>query len=212
MSTCLYFRPTNSLLSKIHLYNIIENESFIDQELINTIINDLDDKYVLSHSDDKEWPTSVVFLPGTNLLAYESFIDYDKLNLAVQSGAYIKPHPLTTKFHLEMIKHRYGDRVIDVKESGYEYLRHCENVYCCTNSELGLVGLLYDKNVVILDLVGGADLQKFGGYSEIYHAVKNNKDNLMKLFSCEYSGLIKINSDTTRVGKFFNSFNIFCRK
>ena len=212
MSTCLYFRPTNSLLSKIHLNNIIENESFIDEKLINSIMNDLDDKYTLTTSSDKSYPDSVIFLPGTNLLAFESFIDYDKLNLAVQNGAYVKPHPLTTKYHLEMIKHRYGDRVIDVKESGYEYLRHCKNVYCCTNSELGLVGLLYDKNVVVLDLIGGADLQRFGGYSEIYNAVRNNKENLMKLFSCEYSGLIKINKDTARIKSFFSSFNIFCRK
>ena len=210
ITRCVFFRPTNSLLGLTHFTNILSIHDKIDKAYTDSIINDIADKYRFNGNENSNYPTDVIFLPGTNLLE-RKYVDYEKVQELVKNGAYVKPHPLTTRYHMEMLKCMVGEsNLIDIYKSGFNYLKNCERVYSCTNSELGLVGILLDKDV------NSVEIEKppfsFGGFESIYKSTQYDKHNLLKLMSCEYSGIVDINTDfVKRMNNFFFSFNFFAR-
>ena len=214
LSKCLYFRPTNSHLAKALLVNILQNGSDVDEKIISKVTRNLQDKYKLIRAKHRfhEWPSSVIFLPGTNLLE-KHYVDYDKVAELVRSGTKVKPHPLTTKYHMEMLKYRYGaDNILNIEHSGHSYALNSEKIYCCSNSELGLVGLLKDKAMELVE-VDAPDIS-FGGYKALYSAIDNSKDKLHVLLSTNLSGIITDSSDklvANKVEEFMNMFSFFSR-
>lgn len=210
LSNCIYFRPANSVIGYTHFRNIISIKPTIDTIAINKIISGLDDKYCLNVKTNKNNPSDIVFLPGTNLLE-RNYLDYDAVREIVSNGGQVKPHPLTTRYHVEMLKHEFGDRnVVDIRASGFDMLKSCDRVYCCTNSELGIIGMLLDKEVSSVEKNDSPE--KFGGFESIYKATNYKKENLLMLLSCKYSGIINVGYQfQERMFNFFQSFNYFMR-
>ena len=72
-----------------------------------------DDKYALS--SDVEPKDFVVFLPGTNIAA--DIVDWEKLNRAVEQGAYVKPHPISAPAVITKLVNDYGEERVLPKKS-----------------------------------------------------------------------------------------------
>lgn len=212
LSTCLYFKPTNSFLANMLLDNIVKNEVYIDNHVVDLINLKLNDKYKLSNVKNVSWPSEVVFLPGTNLLE-KNYVNYDKVASVVANGAKVKPHPLTTKYHLEMLKHRFGaSNIIDIEHNGYSYLSHCDKIYYCSNSELGFAALIQDKVIENVE-VDRPDIS-FGGYKAIYNAIDMSKEKFFMLLSSDTSGLIvadDIKNVKKKLEKYLAGFSFFTR-
>lgn len=210
ITRCVFFRPTNSILGLCHLTNILSTHDKIDKKYTDNIINNIADKYRFNGNTSTIYPTDVIFLPGTNLLE-RNYVDYNKVRELAKNGALVKPHPLTTRYHLEMLRCMVGEsNLIGIYESGINYLKNSERVYSCTNSELGLVGILLDKEVNSVEIENPPF--SFGGFESIYKSTQYNKQNLLKLMSCEYSGIVNIdNQFVKRMKNFLFSFNFFAR-
>jgi len=208
-SSCLYFRPMSVLLNNSYLQNLVSTPIRINKSLIDNIVSKLDDKYIQQPVNRNLCPDGVVFLPGTNLLE-RKYVDYRAVKQAVNNGAKVKPHPLTTRFHYEWLKVFFGEsNVIDINDAGDYYLKECKTVFCCSNSEMGLKALLLDKEVHSVEV---RDPDKFGGFESIYKAVKFNKNRLEKLISSDRSGIVDIEYKCLpRIKNYLRSFNFFIK-
>lgn len=108
-------------------------------------LSDIRDKYI-QYEYEIEPYDRVVILPGSNLL--EKTVDKEKLNFAVDAGAYIKPHPLTNTEHIKLLEKEYGsNRLIPRMYSGAFVVKEAEEVYSSLGSELALVAELQGKEV-----------------------------------------------------------------
>ncbi len=122
------------------------------------------DKYTLL-SYPSEPPQKVVILPGSNLL--ETAVDKVKLNKAHEAGAYIKPHPLTNKKHMELFQSEYGDELLPKNYSGWEAVRNAQTVYTALGSELGLCAEAFGREMI--DISGR---KPAGGYVHFHQYLR----------------------------------------
>lgn len=208
----IYFRPFSRVLDELYLKNLLTMDIKIDKRLVNSMINSIGDKYVQKPLSCKNnYPSGVIFLPGTNLLETK-YIDYSTVKQAVKNGAKVKPHPLTTRFHHRWLEHIFGKKnLIDINESGLSYLMNCDEIFGCGNSEMLLKAILMDKKVHIVELDNS---ECFGGFRAIYRASKLKKENILKIISSDRSGIINVQDKSfeKKMNNFFNSFNLLLTK
>lgn len=213
MQTCLLLRAPNSKLNYQLLHAILENpDSKIDREVERLILEGLEDKYALTESTDT-YPV-VLFLPGSNIL--DTVLHKGKVKKFVeQDGAVIKPHPITTKFHVKLLKHLYGNEaVLDPELSGFQLMSGANTIGCCKNSELGLISILHKKPLLLLD----KDEGNHSTYTTLYDVITAHKtgrarENLLKILTSNYSGFICVKDPKAldKVYNFLNSYNLFIK-
>jgi hypothetical protein len=125
------------------------------------------------------WPTfktvaSVILLPGSNL--YKKHTNKKLIIEALDSGAYIKPHPLLSPSHFDELRDEFGGRVLNPKESGFAHVKNADVVYTTGDSELGLYALLLGKKV---KSVANNNFQ--GGFGPLFSQVINAPNPTMAL-------------------------------
>jgi hypothetical protein len=217
LNKCLYFRTPNSQLNKSLLRTILRNHKEpVDTKVLWRITNSLSDKYTLYNHQNIEWHDRVVFLPGTNII--DNILDFDYVKQLVDNeGAKIKPHPLTTKYHMFMLKKMYGEQnILGNMASGFEYLLHAKVVFCCKNSEMGLTALLLNKDMCLADTPKYTGPKTYGSLYEaiLYDSPLNPSKSLAKILSSEYSGIIHIEDPEAerKMYNLLNSYNLLVKK
>jgi hypothetical protein len=211
LNKCLYFRvPNNRLNTELLQTILLNNHETTDHSVVSRIANNLADKYNLLLESNQQFYDRVIFLPGSNIL--EEILDFKKVKeLVDHTGAKIKPHPLTTKFHLFLLKKQFGDENILSRDKGaFAYMLNSKVSFCCKNSEMGLSALILGKKI---ELVDNATYSTSSTYGPIYDTIMNSKrysprDALHKLLSSEYSGIIHL-EDPNAVEKMYNFLNSY---
>jgi len=208
MSKFIYMKPASfhyacEIMIKSAKEVVTEEGDMLFKELA---IKSLD-KYKLRRTKFK--PKYVIFLPGTNIL-YD-IVDTKKVQEEVEKGAYLKCHPLTSAYVFADLKKKFKDRIINKKLSGHSILKQAEIVGCCTNSEMGLIGLSQGSEVRLFDKRGCSPRTYTPIYTALWRGDINNKPNpldLKRLLSSEYSGLVSylVHNPQERIDNFFNYF------
>ena len=207
MTKFVYLKPASSLYS-IQLLEECLNEDITEEGevIFADIANNGSDKYKLRTFDEK-YPY-VIFLPGSNIL--NEITDDIKIEKAIkQDGAKLKPHPLTSPFIMSFLKARYGkESILHKNLSGQDILNEANIIGCCTNSEMGLIGIAQGKRVNLFDKPN----IKCKTYTHIYKVLYKNKypviNDLKRLLSANYSGLIYHKSELPKqkINNFFKYF------
>lgn len=207
---------SNSMARQLVLDCIKEKKTNeFGQKIIDDIIDNNKDKYKLKKyrgSGEK----FVIFLPGTN--CYSKLVDEEKCkNLINEHGAKLKLHPLSADSFRVHLKSVYGEQnLIHHKLSGHQVLEDCETVGCCYNSEMGLTGILKDKNFVFV----GKDKNEMTTYQHIYsglfdtnelgHYGENDtyRNRLVWFLSSQRNGMIHVDDPDAKekIKSFFNNY------
>lgn len=206
LSDYLYLKPANEFFADKAMVDSLDHEPTEEGErLVSCLSEGVLDKYRLrprTFSYD-----FVIFLPGTNIIG--KAMDGGKVKRAVDQGAVLKPHPISSVSLIQSLKKSFGDQnVLGKKESGHQLLRESKIVGCCANSEMGLAAIAADKGFHLFT----TDFNQHFTYSSIYKAVLrggNYKDNLIRLFSSPFSGIVgdKSPDKIDRIAAFFNQFS-----
>lgn len=144
------------------------------------------DKYRLIRNFDSTPLEAVVFLPGSNLL--DKVVDWGKVGQLVDDGAMVKLHPVTATAFERRISQMFPGRVIGRRQSGFGALTRAKSVYTTVNSEMGLLAILMDKKVGMVDL---EPVAKRPIYRQLYDVVlpeSNQKAALEKLMGSRHAG------------------------
>lgn len=131
----------------------------------------------------------VIFLSGSNLM--HKNIDFNRVEMAIEEGAIIKPHPITNAQDHLWLRHTFGsDKVVGSKVSGAQLARSAKTIYAAKNSELWFVGLAHNK------LVRDIGQQEFMNHNYLPYVDAIYKSHLFfprvslnRLFSSPTSGL-----------------------
>jgi hypothetical protein len=214
---CLFFRTPNTVLNKSLFLTILRNhKEQVNEKVLWRITNSLSDKYSLFNYQNVEWHDRVVFLPGTNII--DGILDFGYVkNLVDNEGAKIKPHPLTTKFHMFMLKKMYGEEnILGNMASGFDYLLNSKVVFCCKNSEMGLTALLLKKDMCLVD---NSSYTGPATYGCLYDTIMENELHrpataLAKILTSDYSGIIHLSDPLAeqKMYNFLNSYNLLVKK
>lgn len=217
LGKCLYFRVPNYRLNEELLQTILMNKhETIDKLVVDRIINSLADKYNLIGRSKDQLYDRVIFLPGSNII--DDILDFKKVEkLVYHEGAKVKPHPLTTKLHLFLLKKQFGDKnVLHNDASAFNYLINAKVVFCCKNSEMGIVALLLNKSICLVD---NASYSGPATYGSIYNTILRSqyhgaRDALLKILSSEYGGIVHVEDPTAtqKMYNFFNSYNLLYKR
>lgn len=207
LSDYLYLKPANGYFSDKAMFDSLKEEpteygrNLVDEMGAGTL-----DKYRLKNPSEKH--KFVVFLPGTNCI--KEALDFSKAKAAVDQGAVLKPHPLTSASLLIYLNRVFGaENVLDRRSSGHELMRHADIVGCCANSEMGIAAIAANKGFHIFSDLKNGD--RFS-YTSIYKALLsggNYRENLVKLLSSPFSGMIHGQKEDAldRIAAFFNQFS-----
>lgn len=145
------------------------------------------DKYRLLPGTDTGPVDVVVFLPGNNV--FDRYVDLDRLaSLVEQEGAIIKPHPISSAGLVSRLEVMFPGHVASRRESGYDLLCRAKRVCVTSNSEMGLMAILMDKPVEVIDH-SGSDKRPI--YKQIYDAVMHQPDRkpaLEKVLGSRHAG------------------------
>jgi len=161
------------------------------------------DKYRLIKHRDTTPIDAVVFLPGTNLL--DQSVDWNVVDQLVRDGAVVKPHPITSVPWRTRLEKKYGKAVIGRNISGYGVLKQSKNVITTVNSEMGLLAILMDKSVSMID---ASPVSYRPIYKQIYDVVlqeTNRKPLLEKVLGSRKTGIHWMWQDLSRVDEIIAS-------
>lgn len=207
LSDFIYLKPANAFFAESAMYASIKlDPSGHGESLVDKIGEGVEDKYRLRPSKSEN--DFVIFLPGTNCIS--NVLDWDKTKRAVDQGAVLKPHPITSASLMQHLKNVFGeDNVLGKKESGHQLLHDAKIVGCCANSEMGVAAVAAKKG---FHLFSDLKASKHATYTSIYKAMLsggNYRENLIKLFDSPFSGIIYSKSDDAvdRIASFFNQFS-----
>mgnify|MGYP001206293906 FL=1 len=186
----------NSIKINDRLYNsIADSNQKIDEDRIQKIIDSLENKYTLQVN--RSTYDKVVFPPGSNLIQPgKNVLDWKKLDdLVMNKGYVIKPHPITAHVYVAKYKERYGaDKVINKKMGGHEILEKCTDLAFCPNSQMGIEGLLLNKNISLVSTPRAAREKNHLTYEAIYQGLLGKKCGsrtaLLKILSSKRSGIV----------------------
>ena len=132
-------------------------------------------------------------------------IDFKLVDEAYKQGAYIKPHPLTRPDEINMLKEKYGDRIIGRNVSGSDLLLMTDKVFVPSSSELGIFATLLDKEVNII-----SNNVPRGAYIHVIEMItesKNPKEDLNKLLNSNKSGIFFVDDyKEEHMNEFLDSF------
>ena len=203
----IYLKPASVRYSTNAMQTAVLNEITPEGEMLfNDLAKNNNDKYNLKKA--RKQYDFVIFLPGTNCI--DAVIDYEKIERAVNQGAYLKCHPLTQQALLTRLSNRFGkDKIIDKKISGHQLLEDAAIVGCGMNSEMGIVATAKGKRVYLFDQQPS---NRHWTYTSIYKAIRveepGAQDRLKRLLSCKHSGLVSylVENPKDRIEHFFTYF------
>ncbi|BBI61638.1 hypothetical protein [Vreelandella sulfidaeris] len=134
------------------------------------------DKYRLLPGFETHELDVVVFLPGTNII--DMYVDFERLReLVYNENAIVKPHPISSAGLMHRLESMFPGRVASRRESGYDMLCRAKRVCVTTNSEMGLMAILMNKDVEVIDR---SNAQR-PIYKQIYDAVMHQSDRKIAL-------------------------------
>lgn len=165
------------------------------------------DKYQLRKRLSRKPVPAAVFLPGTNLLSDK--VNWAQVQAAVDEGALVKMHPITSAGWERRLKREFGSRLVSKGESGFDLLSAAERVYTTSNSEMGLLAILMDKPV---NLVEAGVTSKRPIYRQLYEAVlpqDNPKAALEKVLGSRHAGFYWPWHDSSRPLEIVNAMRGF---
>lgn len=147
------------------------------------------DKYELDEPEG-DYPEKVLFMPANNCL---DLISLEALSRALHENQDIrvKPHPLIDKEANKSLAIKAGwNRMIPQSASGMKYLQNSKEIYAASCSELSLIGALLGKKV---HNIGNFFNESEGAYFPMTRAMflsKDQRDTVLRMVSCEFSGII----------------------
>jgi len=205
----IYIRVPSIKINDRLFKSIVNSDIKIDEERCEKIVNNFHNKYNLS--TNLEYHDKVVFLPGTNIISKGKTLHWGRLRQCVEEGFVIKPHPITQKVWIAMLKKEFGeDTVLDKKVGGFELLANCTNCAVMQNSEMGLMALMLDKQLRLVSHAREDREKNLWTYESIYATIANTKakESLMKIFSARNSGIIfSFDNDAEyRIENYLNNF------
>ena len=161
----------------------------------------LGDKWALKPIDARSRrPRKVWFPPGGNLA---QVVSKDRVQQAFDTDRswHLKPHPITTDEDVRAMILMYGaSRVLAPDLSGYEILLHAETVGYTTTSEMGLIAMMFGKDVLNFSLHAA---EHRGRLYSLYRAIRESPlsppASLNRLLRCRWSGLIPLYLSDTEV-------------
>lgn len=191
----IYLRVNSIIINNRVLDTIVEDPTLeIDQDRIDRIVQNLDNKYVLELAP--RTPDKVIFLPGSNQMN-KGLIDWGRVKHLVEQGWVVKPHPITAHIWIADLKRKYGyQNVINKKADGMHLLRNASEIAICPNSEMGLSALLLGKTLRSVAVPITEREKNLVTYDSIYTAVANKNAKigsnvaLKKILSSKRSGII----------------------
>jgi len=207
MTKFVYLKPASSKYCREILNASLQEKISEEGELIFQDIKICNtDKYKLKETDE-EYPY-VIFLPGTNILG--EILDEVKTEQAIKrKQAKLKPHPLTSPFCMSYLKCRFGkENILERKFSGHDLLNRCRTVGFCSNSEMGIIGLAQGKRIERLDNKKVTPKTYTALYNALYKDGYPVIDDLKRILSSEYSGLVSHLSKNPqeKINNFFDYF------
>ena len=205
----IYLRVTSKPVNTRLFHSIINSDIEIDEERIEKIKGNLQNKYSLQWNT--EFHEKVIFLPGSNLLSKGTVIDMNRVRALVKEGYKIKPHPITAHIFMAELRMAFGaENVLGKKEGGFELLMNCKEVATAQNSEMGLIALLLGKPIKLVSYPVEDREKNLLTYESFYESLAgtNAKDTILKLFSSKRSGII-FNFDEDAKERLENYLNNF---
>ena len=205
----IYLRVTSKPVNTRLFHSIINSDIEIDEERIEKIKGNLQNKYSLQWNT--EFHEKVIFLPGSNLLSKGTVIDMNRVRALVKEGYKIKPHPITAHIFMAELRMAFGaENVLGKKEGGFELLMNCKEMATAQNSEMGLIALLLGKPIKLVSYPVEDREKNLLTYESFYESLAgtNAKDTILKLFSSKRSGII-FNFDEDAKERLENYLNNF---
>lgn len=205
----IYLRVTSKPVNTRLFHSIINSDIEIDEERIEKIKGNLQNKYSLQWNT--EFHEKVIFLPGSNLLSKGTVIDMNRVRALVKEGYKIKPHPITAHIFMAELRMAFGaENVLGKKEGGFELLMNCKEMATAQNSEMGLIALLLGKPIRLVSYPVEDREKNLLTYESFYESLAgtNAKDTILKLFSSKRSGII-FNFDEDAKERLENYLNNF---
>ena len=182
-SGCIMIKPMDvrfwgQMLNKV--------ESDVNPMRLKTLLEAGDKYNICNYPYSPSKVKEVLFLPGSNLL---KCLPKKLIKDLVFRGVYIKPHPITTSHDYQMMMIDFGDKYLNLQESGWDLMKAANKVYCTGSTELGLYAALHDKLVIPLRYI---DKEQ---HKEVYWGFYEHINKLKQLISTPLSGII-FNDDT----------------
>ena len=205
----IYLRVTSKPVNTRLFHSIINSDIEIDEERIEKIKSNLQNKYSLQWNT--EFHDKVIFLPGSNLLSKGTVIDMKRVGALVKEGWKIKPHPITAHIFMAELRIAFGaENVLGKKEGGFELLMNCKEVATAQNSEMGLIALLLGKPIRLVSYPVEDREKNLLTYESFYESLAGTdaKNTILKLFSSRRSGII-FNFDEDAKERLENYLNNF---
>ena len=190
----IFIRVNSIKINDRIMHNIADSDIKIDEERIQTIIDNLENKYTLQNN--RSVHEKVIFPPGSNLIQNgKNVMDWKKLDKKIEEGFIIKPHPITAHIWIAKYKARYGaDKVLNKKYGGHEILEKCTDLAFCPNSQMGIEGLLLGKNIHSIATPRAAREKNHLTYEAIYQGIAGkdcgSRTALLKILSSKRSGIM----------------------
>lgn len=174
LTKAIYIAPQSNFISTgviEQVANRVPTQEGI--EIMNKLMQEMDDKYILDEDFDTEVDTIVV-LPGTNLLARENVVDMEKVDRLVAEGAFVKIHPITERTWVAALKKRWGKKVIDADVPLYPIMRNANKVYFTMSSETGIAATILGKKIGTID---HPEKKTFSTFQHIYKGIDRARGN-----------------------------------
>ena len=116
----IYTRVNSVKINTKLFQSIVDSNIKIDEERIEKIRQNLEDKYTLQWNT--EFYDKVIFLPGSNLLCKKgpdaTVIDFGRMKKLIDAGYKIKPHPITAHLWMAVLKKEFGaENVLNKKDN-----------------------------------------------------------------------------------------------
>lgn len=168
----MYICPQSSEITARLVLESLKDESQYTFNVIDHI--EARDKYELNEVDGPTYKR-VAFLPGSNI--FNDAVSRDLLHRAMADfeDLVIKPHPLTNPDHIRWYSGTFGaHRILDPMESGWYYLKHAEEVFVTTTTEMGLYATLDAKPI---HNVTRFEYEARGAYNAFYRPLWNVDTN-----------------------------------
>ena len=188
----IYVRVNTIKINDRLMLDIASSNQKIDEERIETIKGNLENKYSLQWNT--EFYDKVIFPPGSNLMN-KNVINWGRVTNLIEQGYKIKPHPITAHIWIAKMKQDFGEEnILNKKEGGFELLLNCKEMAMCPNSEMGLIALLLGKKITSIGTPRTVREKAHLTYEAIYRAVANQPQGsgtaLQKILSSRRSGMI----------------------
>ena len=139
-------RPQN-FIRQFKQYNGAYEENKEIKRDFAKLIDRAGDKYELDEKGDS--CDKLVLLCGSNMLGTHT--KKELIQEAVNQGAMLKPHPITTKKVLKLLHEFWDGRVYESEQSGFELYKNAKEIWTTRFSEFSLFSILQEKKLHFID-------------------------------------------------------------